>query len=127
MCAREFPCDAQTETVPRRLLVASCAIETFENVWCTIRWNSRSVIADTDLHDVIMFFGRNQNLTTKSIVFYGILHQVLYRQRNHFLVTIYRKSFGNVRFDVKIIASAEDACVFQASVEQFAQVEIRCT
>ena len=62
MCARQFPCDAQAETVPRHLLVASRAIEALENMWCAFRWNSRSVVADADLHDMIMFFGRNQNL-----------------------------------------------------------------
>ena len=57
MGARQFPCDAQAETVPRRLLVASCAIKTLENVWRAFRWNSRSIVADTDLHHVIMFSG----------------------------------------------------------------------
>ena len=84
MRARQFPCDAQPETVPRSLLVTSCAIEALENVWCAFRWNSRSVVADTDLHDVIMFFGRNQNLTARSIVFYGILHQVLHASAKSF-------------------------------------------
>ena len=125
MRARQFPCDAQPETVPRRLLVTSCAIEPPENVWCAFRWNSRSAVADADLHDVIMFFGRNQDLTATSIIFYGILDQVLHRQRNHFLVAVHRKSFGNIRFDLKIIPSAEDPGIFQASVEQFAQVELR--
>ena len=72
-----------------------------------------------------MFFGRNQNLTAGSIVFYGILHQVLQRQRNHFLVAVHRKSVGNIGFDLKIIPGAEDPGIFQASVEQFAQVELR--
>ena len=101
MCARQFPGDAQTETVPRRLLVASRAIEALENVWRAFRWNSRSVVADADLHDMIMFFGRNQNPAAVSIVFYGILHQILQSQRNHFLVAVHRKSFGNIRFDLK--------------------------
>jgi len=125
MRARQFPCDAQPETVPRSLFVTSRAIEALENMWCAHRWNSRSVVADTDLHNVIMFFGRNQNLTARSIVFYGILHQVLHGQRNHFLVAVHRKSFGNIGFDLKIIPSAEDPGIFQASVEQFAQVELR--
>ena len=111
--------------MPRGLLVASRAIEPLEKMWCAFRWNSRSVIADADLHEVIMFFGRNQNLAATSIVFYGILDQVLHRQRNHFLVAVHRKSFGNIRFDLKIIPSAEDPGIFQASVEQFAQVELR--
>ena len=94
-------------------------------MWCAFRWNSRSAVADTDLHDVIMSFGRNQNLAATSIVLHGILHQVLHRQRNHFLVPFHRKSFGNIGFDLKIIPSAEDPDIFQASVEQFAQVELR--
>ena len=122
MRARQFPCDAQPETVPRSLLVTSCPIEAFENVWCAFRWNSRAAVADADLHDVIMFFGRNQNLTARSIIFYGILHQVLQRQRNHFVVAVHRKGFGNIGFDLKIIPSAQDPGIFQASVEQFAQV-----
>src|SRR5215471_2675729 len=120
MCARQFPGDAQTETMPWCLLVASRAIETLENIWRAFRWNSRSVVADADLHDVIMFFGRNQNPTAMSIVFYCILHQVLQSQRNHFLVAVHRKSLGNIRFDLKIVPSAENSRVFQASVEQFA-------
>src|SRR5260370_12514803 len=69
MRARQLPCDAQLETVPRRLLVTSCATEALENFWCAFRWNSMSVVADTDLHNVIMLFGRKQNLTAVSVVF----------------------------------------------------------
>src|ERR1051325_8103447 len=123
MCTREFARDAQTETVPSRLLVTSCTRETFKNVWRTLRWNSRSVVADMDLHDVIMFFGRNENLTAVSIIFNGILHQVLHRQRNHFLVAVHRKSFGNICLYLKIVPCAQDPGIFQASVEQFAKVE----
>ena len=118
MCARQFACDAQAETVSRRLLVASCATETFENVWRAFRWNSWSVLGDTDLHEVIVFFGRNQNLTAMPIVFYGILHQVLHCERNHFLVAGHRKRFGNIRFDLKIVPCTQDPGVFQASVER---------
>jgi hypothetical protein len=99
------------------------------------RFRSEVEIAKTDFADLgitleIAFamkspgFGRNQNLTARSIVFYGILHQVLQRQRNHFLVSVHRKSFGNIGFDLKVILSAEDPGIFQASVEQFAQVEL---
>ena len=47
MCARQFACNAQPETVPRRLFVASCPIETFENLWRAFRWNVLSI----DGHD----------------------------------------------------------------------------
>jgi hypothetical protein len=113
MGARQFPSDAQAEAVPRRLFVTSCAIEPLENVRCAFRWNSRSVVADTDLHNVIMFLGRNQNLTATSIVFYGILHQVLQRQRNHFLVPLIGRVSGTLVFDLKIVPSAEDPGIFQ--------------
>jgi hypothetical protein len=100
---------------------------TFENVWGACRWNSGSVVADTDLHDVIVFFGRNENLTAMPIVFYGVLHQVLHCQRDHLLVAGHRKRFGNIRFDLKIVPCTQDPGVFQASVEQFPQVELRRT
>jgi hypothetical protein len=32
MRARQFPCDAQAETMPRSLLVTSCPIEALENM-----------------------------------------------------------------------------------------------
>src|SRR4029079_7618690 len=119
-----FARDAEPETVPRRLLVTSCPIEALKNVWSTFRWNSGTVVADTNLHHVIMVSGRNQNLTARSIIFYGILHQVLQCQRNHFLVTDHRESFRNVSFDLKIVPGAQDPRIFQTSIEQFAQVEL---
>src|SRR4051812_18277680 len=125
MRAREFSCDAQAETVSRRLLVTASAIESLENVWCAFRWNSRAAVADTDLHNVIMFFGRNQNLTARAIVFYGILHQVLHRQRNHFLVAVHRKRIGNISFNLKIVPSAENRRLSGASGEQVGQAEGR--
>ena len=76
MRACQFPCDAQAEPVTRSLFVAPCPIETLENVWGAFGCNSRTAIADTDLHNVIMFFCRNQNLAARSIVLYGILNQV---------------------------------------------------
>jgi len=124
MRARQFPCDAQAEPVTQSLFVAPCPIETLENVWGAFRWNARTAIADTDLHNVIMFFCRNQNLAARSIVLYGILNQVLHRQRNHFLVAVHRKSFGNIRFDLEIVPRTQDPGIFQASVEQFAQIEL---
>ena len=84
-----------------------------------------AIVADTDLHDVIMLFGRNRNLTAGSIVFHGILHQILHGQRNHFPVAIHRQSFGNIGFDLKIASPTQDSGVFQASFEQLTQIEFR--
>ena len=123
MRAREFSCDAQAETVSRRLLVTASAIESLENVWCAFRWNSRAAVADTDLDNVIVFLGRKQNLAAGSIVFYGILHQVLHRERNHLLVTLHRESFGNVAFHLKVIRSAENPGIFTDPTKTFADVK----
>ena len=106
------------------LLVGPRTIKTLKNVWGPFPRNSRSVVADTDFHDVIMLFGRNQNLTAVSIVFDRILHKVLQGQRNHFPVAIHRKSFGNIGFDLKIASRTQDSGIFQASFEQLAQIEL---
>jgi hypothetical protein len=55
--ARQFARDTQSETVSRSLLVAPRTVKALENVWRPFRRDSRPIVADTDLHDVIMLFG----------------------------------------------------------------------
>src|SRR5436190_20315005 len=109
----------------RSLLVATSSVKALENVRGSFRRNFRSVVAYTDFNDVIMLFGRNQNLTAVSIVFNRILHQVLQGQRNHFPVAIYWQRFRDTGFDLKLASRTEDSGVFQASFQQLAQIELR--
>src|SRR2546423_14246809 len=100
------------------LLVATRSVKALENVRGSLRRNFRSVVADTNFHDVIMLRGRNQNLTAGSIVFNSNLHQVLDGQRNHFPVAIHRKSLGNISFNLEIASRTQHSGIFQTSFEQ---------
>jgi hypothetical protein len=55
--ARQFARDTQSETVSWSLLVAPRTVKALENMWDAFRRNSRPIVADRDLHDVIMLFG----------------------------------------------------------------------
>ena len=90
-----------------------------------VRVESGTAVADTDLHHVIMFFGRKfrsyrqvdctvpafstRFCTVSAIISWSPL--------------IGRK-FQEYWFYLKIIPSAEDSGIFQTSFEQFAQVEL---